>query len=261
MGNYVSEQLLLFLQSILLGMAIALVYDLAGALRRLGGRLWGGALDVLFCLSAAAAVFLFVMAGEGELRVFMILGIAGGAVLFRCALAGLLRPVWSFWLELVLLPLRWMEKFLKKSAQKAKKACTFGRRWVTIKFTTLRRPKPPERQEGVEDMAAASGGRTARPPQKKSTSKSARASGKWTLFFLVLLLIGISVQIFRMFDQLQEARETEAIYAQQLAELKDENQKLQEDLDNSGSIDLIEDIARDQLGMVREGEKVFHFSK
>lgn len=261
MGNYVSDQLLLFLQAILLGMAAALVYDLTGALRRLGGRLWGGILDALFCLSAAAAVFLFVMAGDGELRVFMVLGITGGAVLFRWALAGFLRPVWAFWLELVLLPLRWMERILKNSARKGKKACTFGRRWVTMKLIKLRRPKPPEPQEGDEDMAASSGGRPARAPQKKSASKPARAGGKWTFFFLVLLLVGISVQIFRMFDQLQEARETEAVYAQQLAELKAENQKLQEDLDNSGSMDLIEDIARDQLGMVREGEKVFHYSK
>ena len=106
MGNYVSEQMLSFLQSIALGAALALVYDLLAALRGLGGRIWGGVLDVLFCLTCAISVFLFVMAGSGELRVFMVMGIVGGAVLFWCLLGSLLRPVWAFWLALALLPAR-----------------------------------------------------------------------------------------------------------------------------------------------------------
>ena len=103
MGNYVSEQLALFLQSIALGAVLGLIYDLLGVLRSLGGRLWGGVLDALFCLTAACAVFLFVMAGDGELRIFIILGIVGGAVLFWCLLGGLLRPIWRFWLGLMLM--------------------------------------------------------------------------------------------------------------------------------------------------------------
>ena len=35
----------------------------------------------------------------------------------------------------------------------------------------------------------------------------------------------------------------------------------EEDLDNAGDLDLIEDIARDELGMVRDGEKIFRYSK
>ena len=53
----------------------------------------------------------------------------------------------------------------------------------------------------------------------------------------------------------------EEVYAQQLDELRDTNEQLKEDLDNSGNQALMEDIARDQLGMVAPGEKVFHFSK
>ena len=81
MGNYVSEQLALFLQSIALGAVLGLIYDLLGVLRSLGGRLWGGVLDALFCLTAACAVFLFVMAGDGEMRLFVPAGALGGAVL------------------------------------------------------------------------------------------------------------------------------------------------------------------------------------
>lgn len=262
MGNYISDQLRLFLQSIALGAALALLYDLLSALRPLGRRLWGGILDVLFCLAAAAAVFLFVMAGDGELRVFMTFGIAGGAVLFRCLLSPLLRPVWAFWLGLALLPFRWLLGLLKKAGTKIKKDCTFLKKRFIIKFIIPLQRKRQPAEEGDESMGTPSGKKNGSAPQKKAKAKkNSRTGGKLTIFFILLLLVGLCTQIFRMFDQLQEARAMEEAYAVELAELKDENQKLQADLDNSGSMDLIEDIARDQLGMVREGEKVFHYSK
>ena len=81
------------------------------------------------------------------------------------------------------------------------------------------------------------------------------------MLLLAALLIGLGVQIYGMFGKLQEARAEEAIYTQRLNELQEVNEQLREDLENSGNQALIEDIARDQLGMVLPGEKVFHFSK
>ena len=69
-GNYVSQQLLAFLRAIALGACLGLEYDVLGALRRLGGKVWGGVLDAAFCLTAASASALFVLAGDGELRIF-----------------------------------------------------------------------------------------------------------------------------------------------------------------------------------------------
>lgn len=260
MGNYVSEQLALFLQSIALGAVLGLLYDLLSALRSLGGRLWGGLLDAVFCLTAACSVFLFIMAGDGELRLFIALGITGGAVLFWCLLGGLLRPVWRFWLSLILFPARLAQKFLKKCGRKGKKVFSFWQNWVTMEFTTLRRRKIPGEQEGDEEMSAPSGRKTARPPQKKKKAP-APPSSRLTVLLLAALLLAIGVQIYRMFGQLQEARAQEATYARQLSELQEINRQLQEDLDNAGSLDLIEDIARDELGMVRDGEIIFRYSK
>ena len=260
MGNYVSEQMLSFLQSIALGAALALVYDLLAALRGLGGRIWGGVLDVLFCLTCAISVFLFVMAGSGELRVFMVMGIVGGAVLFWCLLGSLLRPVWAFWLALALLPARLAAGLLKKCAGAAKKVFSFWQNWFIMKFISLHQKNAAAPEEGADTMAAPPKGKKNRtPPKKPKPVKS--TGGKLTIFLLSLLLLGISIQIFRMFDQLQAAREEETAYAQQLAELKEANQQLKEDLDNSGSQALIEDIARDKLGFVLPNEKVFYFSK
>ncbi len=260
MGNYVSEQMLSFLQSIALGAALALVYDLLAALRGLGGRIWGGVLDVLFCLTCAISVFLFVMAGSGELRVFMVMGIVGGAVLFWCLLGSLLRPVWAFWLALALLPARLAAGLLKKCAGAAKKVFSFWQNWFIMKFISLHQKNAAAPEEGADTMAAPPKGKKNRtPPKKPKPVKS--TGGKLTIFLLSLLLLGISIQIFRMFDQLQAAREEETAYAQQLAELKEANQQLKEDLDNSGSQALIEDIARDKFGFVLPNEKVFYFSK
>ena len=261
MGNYVSEQLALFLRSIALGAVLGLVYDLLGVLRGLGGRLWGGVLDILFCLTAACSVFLFVMAGDGELRIFVALGVAGGAVLFWCLLGGLLRPIWQFWLDLLLLPARLIKRILKKCARGGKKVFSFWKNWFTIKGTRLRRRKLPGEQEGDEEMSAPSGRKAARPPQKKKKKTEAPPSSRLTVLLLAALLLVIGVQIYRMFGQLQEARAQEADYARQLAELQETNQQLQEDLDNAGSLDIIEDIARDELGLVRDGEIIFRYSK
>ena len=60
---------------------------------------------------------------------------------------------------------------------------------------------------------------------------------------------------------MQAARAEEAVYAQRLAELEETNRRLQEDVDNSGSLALIENIARDELGRVSEGEKIFRVGK
>ena len=254
-GNYVSEQLLLFLRAAGLGMCLGLLYDLLGALRRLGGKLWGGILDAVFCLTAAVSVLFFVLAGDGELRIFIALGVLGGAVLFWCLLSGILRPVWAFWLDLILLPIRLIQKFLKKCGQIGKKVFSFCRKWFTMKFTFLHGRRKPPQQEGEEEMSKPSG------TKKKKPQGSTRPGSKLTVLLLAVLLVAIGAQIYSMFGQLQVAQAEEAVYAQQLKELRTANEQLKEDLENSADLDLIEDIARDQLGMVGPGEKVFHFGK
>lgn len=122
MGNYISEQLAMFARAILLGGSLGLVYDLFGAVRTLGGRFWGGLLDVIYCALAVSSLFLFVMAGDGEMRIFVLAGALGGAVLFFCLLSRPLRPLWAFWLKILLSPLR-------AAAGLAKKLVGFARKW------------------------------------------------------------------------------------------------------------------------------------
>ena len=99
MGNQVSNQLLVFGQSILLGLCAGLLYDLLRPFRLRLPRLTG-LLDSLYCLLAGTAVFLFLLRGaDGQLRGFVVLGALGGAVLFFGIFSALLRPVWAFWAD------------------------------------------------------------------------------------------------------------------------------------------------------------------
>lgn len=262
MGNYISEQLTLFLRSIALGLSLGLVYDLLRIARGMCGRVLGGALDALYCVGAAAALALFVLAGDGELRIFVVIGAVGGAVLFLCLLSPLLRPVWRFWTALGLFPARVARRLFKKCGRTAKKLFSFLRIRVTMVVTKLSGGRLPHRQKGDGEMSQPPKKKNPRGPQKKdAAAKKRRPSGRLTVLLMCALLVGLSMQIYRMIGQLESAQAEEAVYAQRLEALRETNAQLKDDLANSENLDLIEEIARDELGMVKDGEKVFHFGQ
>ena len=257
LGNYISEQLAMFVRAILLGASLGLVYDLFRTLRRLGGRVWGGVLDGTYCVLAVCSLFLFVMAGDGEMRLFVPAGALGGAVLFFCLLSRPLRPLGDFWLEVFLSPVRAAAGVGKKGGRRAKKLFSFSRRWVTINVLyplKRRRPQAQKEEEQMENRSEKRGGK--QPPAQKK-----RPNSRLTLWLLALLLAGFGIQLYSLYSRLQTARQEEAVYAQQLEELREENQRLRSDIENSGDLTLMGDIAREELGYVGPGEKVFQFGK
>lgn len=88
--------------------------------------------------------------------------------------------------------------------------------------------------------------------------KQKRASGFLTGILLLVVLLGVGIQLYRMQEQLKTARAEEEALAQEIAQVEKENQQLQEDLDNADNPELIEEIAREDLGMVVQGEMVFN---
>ena len=253
MGNCVSEQLLLFLRSVLLGGVLGLVYDLLRPLRRLGGGLWGGLLDAMYGLTAVSALFFFIMAGGGELRIFILLGALGGAVLFFCLLSRPMRPLWEFWTAIFLKPLRWAEKIWDNCKKKCKKLFSFGKKWFTIISTPRARAGAGMSRRGEGKMAGDTKKAAAKPAKK-------RPGSKLTAIILLALFLGIGVQFLNMYARLQEAQAEQAAYAEKLADLQATNEKLAEDIANSQDQELIEQVAREDLGMAAPGEKIFRFS-
>ena len=83
--------------------------------------------------------------------------------------------------------------------------------------------------------------------------KQKRASGFLTGILLLVVLLGVGIQLYRMQEQLKTARAEEEALAQEIAQVEKENAQLQEDLDNADNPELIEEIAREDLGMWSRG--------
>jgi len=133
MGNQVSSQLLLFGQSILLGLSIGVLYDVLRPFRLRWPRTTA-LLDGGYCLAVGAASFLFLLRrGAGELRGFVVLGTLGGAVLFFlhrlpsffAQFGNFGRKLWPAWYICWQFQLIWLKNFFKKAARYGKKSLLF----------------------------------------------------------------------------------------------------------------------------------------
>ena len=130
----------LFLQSILLGAAGAVGYDLLRPFRIRFRRI-AAVLDVLFALGVGTAAFAFLLRrAEGELRWFLVVGAAGGAAVYGALCGEILRPVWQFWADVLiewvrlgLLPIRATVRGVKNFLRRGKNLFYFARKCYTIK--------------------------------------------------------------------------------------------------------------------------------
>lgn len=88
-----------------------------------------------------------------------------------------------------------------------------------------------------------------------------RRSNRFALLLLVAIILMMSVMLKQMNAQLDQARSEQSIYAQHLAALQEQNDKLAEAIANSDNQDVVEDIARNDLGLASQGEKIFRFRR
>ena len=143
MENHVLEQLALLARSALLGTAGAALYDMLRSirLRRRRDRLITHLLDGLYVVALLLAMGAFVLRlGDGELRLYMLLGTLLGAAAYYLLPAAALRPLWDFWVDVAAQTLRllWMPvafclRLMKKFQQRAKKHFLFLRKYAKIK--------------------------------------------------------------------------------------------------------------------------------
>lgn len=121
MGVETGEQLRLLAAALLLGMALALLYDLLRALRlrRREETALTASLDIIFCVALALSLLVFALRiGGGELRLYALLAAAVGSALYFSVFSPLLRPMWDFWartlialVKLLRAPLMLIKKF------------------------------------------------------------------------------------------------------------------------------------------------------
>ncbi len=113
-----------FAGAVILGFGVGLLYDLLRLLRgRLRLPLLGPALDLLFWAAVTAALFLYVIAATGgEVRIYVLMALFGGAVAYFLSLSAwvlslgnLLADGLASLIRLILLPFRLMGLAQKKN--------------------------------------------------------------------------------------------------------------------------------------------------
>ena len=124
----IKEQLLAFFFAFLSGASFALVYDLFAAVRkRFHSRIAAALMDGIYCLSVAAALFLFTLhLGDGRPRLYLLAAIALGATVYFSLPASYFRPIWNFWLDCFLLTLSFGDaprRFFLRWYQNVQKRC------------------------------------------------------------------------------------------------------------------------------------------
>lgn len=259
MENYVAAQLQQLGAAVALGAAGGLLYDVLRAARLLDrrDRLLTHLLDALFvALLGAGVLWLALVVGEGELRLYMVTGMALGAVLWFCIPSRLLRPVWDFWAaalvavcRLVGLPFVFLWRAAKKLLEIVKKGFSFLRGCATIRVEAWRKRHDNARRQQEGGSTVADGKKT------KRTKKRPPAA---VLLVLLALVAVLGIQIVKVYGQLKTAQREESVLNQQLAQQQQENDALRSDLSKKDDESFIKALARDLLGLAEEGERIFY---
>lgn len=79
-----------------------------------------------------------------------------------------------------------------------------------------------------------------------------------TLVVLLVLLVVVSVQLVHVYGQLDSAKAQRETMSQELEQKKKENSSLESDLGKANDKEFIKGLAKDQLGLAEDGERIFY---
>ena len=94
---------------------------------------------------------------------------------------------------------------------------------------------------------------------RKAAKLKIRRSSKLAIALLAVMIFAMGLMLQNMSAQLAYARAEQEVYSRRLAALEEKNESLRQDIENSSDPTLIEDVARNDLGMASHGEKIFRF--
>lgn len=97
-----------------------------------------------------------------------------------------------------------------------------------------------------------------RGTQAQVRKKGFGAAGILVKLVLIALMIYAGVTLYHLQDQIQTAEAQKAQLSAQVQSLEDENSALRADIAAADDPEKLEEIARDKLGMVKSGERVFY---
>ena len=78
------------------------------------------------------------------------------------------------------------------------------------------------------------------------------------LLVLIALAVFIGIELIQVNQRLGEAKVQEASLTRQMQQQQQENEALRSDLAKKDDPDFIKELARNQLGLAEEGERIFY---
>ena len=135
MENSIPAQALSLAISLAIGIASAFLYDLLRAIR-IRWKTFSPlthTLDVIYVLAVLfLALWLTLVIGEGKLRLYMLTGVAAGALLWWLIPSRFLRKIWDFWMDSLLAFVRLLLRPFVRCKKITEKGFSFLRKWFTI---------------------------------------------------------------------------------------------------------------------------------
>lgn len=117
------SQAWVFLSMVYLGLGLGFVYDGLGLLRKLGKKGWAIGTDLLFFLLAGASLTLaLVITGQDELRIYALLGLVCGGLVYLLGLRRLITGIISFFKKRIMEPLKQVMARARERKERRKSA-------------------------------------------------------------------------------------------------------------------------------------------
>lgn len=96
----------------------------------------------------------------------------------------------------------------------------------------------------------------------KRVHKKKRPAGRAKLAALLVLLVllaAVTVEVVNIYGhQLPDIQRRSDALEQAIQQTEQENEALRSDLEHAGDPDFIQDLARDELGLATDGERIFY---
>lgn len=80
----------------------------------------------------------------------------------------------------------------------------------------------------------------------------------FTTLVIAVLMVYALISLFVVHRQTRQLQDRAATLQQQVSEMTQANVELQYQIDHSEDDDMIESVAREKLGLVKPGEKIFY---
>ena len=90
------------------------------------------------------------------------------------------------------------------------------------------------------------------------SKKAKKRTSTALLLVLIALAVFIGIELIQVNQRLGEAKVQEASLTRQMQQQQQENEALRSDLAKKDDEEFIKDLARDQLGLAEEGERIFY---